>query len=302
MKDQILNILEDYALSILEKNKLIDSLFGIDYSAIESGLCDFNICNAYINQLEVDGLNTAYSDIYQLISLIEYGTTIVDVGAGYCRLALFISVFRPDIHIICIDFIASRMKNAKNFITKNKISNVVFINQDISHVILKQTINYFFFYFPVCDELKIFLRNNLKKNHSLIAIESHGDFFDFIENELIGYESCYSIPLSIQRHHNELRIYKLINQKELIEFENYFYKLLNKIKENRSCDFNHQSLRLSSFVFIRMKEYKNIKIIFKNGEAIDLKSLHNSYFNQYQLETCSPRRVYKYSDVLKFTL
>lgn len=298
MKDEILKILEDKNLSVLEQNKQIDSFFGIDY-VVETKF-KHQSPEAYKDQLTIDGLNTAYIDIYKLVTFLKKDSVILDVGAGYCRFALLMSIFRPDILIVSIDFVNERMKKAIQFTSHHHIKNVLFFNEDISSFKLEIDIDYLFFYFPVCDQLKFFIENNLKNDHSIIAIESHGDFFDFVDNELIGFEVVNSFPLSITRHDCDMRIYQYINHSKFLEFERIFCQQRDELMNKQKLKFTNHNLQLSTYIFIKMRKIDNVKVSFKNGEVYDIKSLQNSYFEQYQIESKDPRRVYKYSEILHF--
>ena len=183
----------------VEFNKKLDNFFGISSTQTEKDL-DTSLKSNYKGEVDSDGLNTFYADILSIESMLGEAKHIVDVGSGYCRVGLFLAIRNSSLKITCIESQSSRLKAAIKFKEKYNLNNLEILNEDISNVSCLHA-DTFFFYFPVCDQVRSFLLNNMVfSSSSIIAIESHGDFFDFLCTDFPGLEVVDEKRLVAPRH------------------------------------------------------------------------------------------------------
>jgi hypothetical protein len=283
----------------LALNKKIDDFFAINFSKSEQDI-SLSKPSHYKDEVLMDGLSTFYYDMLGIEKLLSSKSHLVDVGSGHCRLALFLAMRNKDLTITCLENQASRMQAAKKFAKVHNLSNIKFVEGDISEI-KNLKADFYYFYFPVCSQLKQFLTKNvIGTNAYVIATESHGDFFNFINDELVGFEKTTSFKLVAPRHNRECQIWSMINEQQLETFNKQYDELNTLLHAKKTVEYLHTTNRFSTFILNSLNPAT--KVEFSNGDIVLLAELTREYFSQYQLVSLAPRRVYKFSNIRKLLL
>lgn len=164
----------------------------------------------HYNQTPLEALQTSYEDLYAISKHLPQGSTICDLGAGHCTMALLYSNIRPDIKTISIEYFPQRTEKAKKSLKNFK--NALIIHADLRKIELPKA-DYYFIYLPQTPLLHRILIHLKKKEAQLIVIESHGDVFDFLK-ELSWIRSIRSVDLVQVRHHQKAYFYQLYNTQD----------------------------------------------------------------------------------------
>ena len=132
--------------------------------------------------------------------------TWVDLGAGYGHTVLEYRRSFPDRRSIGVEWEAPRIEEARKLAGLAGLP-VELIQGDLLHCPIPPG-DTFFFYFPqghVLDRVLSDLSGRL--DFTLVAIESHGDFFSRLQRES-WLELRAEIPLKSKRHHPCARLYR----------------------------------------------------------------------------------------------
>ena len=247
---KILNkLLNNKSLSITELNDLsvdqvislekqLDEFFQLKYKEIESKLLSQKnnySSDSYIeNELESNALNNSYLDFYKMaLSLnIQEHESFVDLGAGYCKAGLSISLFNPNIKVQCLEFVKERVLSAREASKKLDKHNAHFIVQDLlDHQLELPIANYYFIYLPNGKLLESLLKRLklISKSFSfkLIVIESHGELVNRIRLESSWLEPPQSkLKTMLPRHDNQIYVFQTrAHHKATSELESSIHKL-----------------------------------------------------------------------------
>lgn len=285
----------------LNLNKMLDDFFEISFNSSESAI-DTTFDAHYKNEVESDGLNTFYADILLIEELLGDAKHIVDVGAGYCRVGLMLAIRNPNLKITCIENQPSRVSAALMFKQHYQLDNLEIKVTDIQKV-ENLDADIFFFYFPVCEKLRQFFLNNINLNKSsIIAIESHGDFFDFLETDFPGIEVIGERSLIAPRLNPYIKKWRLVNKEKFNKVHAYANGICDHLKLIRKVEFSYVDDSNSSVLIDKLRLLSQVRIEFTNGDIVELSSLSKCYFELYQLESNSPRRVYKFNQITRLLL
>lgn len=196
-----------------ELDKEISTLLKINYEREESKAKENNRHNVaneflYLNDLNPLALNTSWFDVYSILEHINKEQpskliTLLDLGAGNCRLAIIAHLFFPNIRILSVEAVGERMTRAIE-ICQN--SHHIFYDHYFEEIAEELDFDYLFLYFP---NGKVFegILETLKKytfNFSILCIESHGEMINRLSFERSWLETKQSIKLLAPRHNPHL--------------------------------------------------------------------------------------------------
>lgn len=122
-------------------------------------------------------LQTPYSEIRHMCELLNPlpGSSVVDLGAGYGRMGLVLSLLYPEVHFLGYEYVPERVKEGRRILEKYHCHHAQLIAQDLleENFVLPQAEYYFLYDFGTVSHIKKVL--NLlsviseKKNFKLIA-------------------------------------------------------------------------------------------------------------------------------------
>lgn len=278
----------------LRLNKKLDDFFEISFSTSESSI-DTSLEAHYKGEVESDGLNTFYADILWIEELLGDTKHLVDVGAGYCRVGLMLAIRNPNLKITCIENQPSRVAAALKFKQAHQLDNLEIVIADIEEVKLLKA-DTFFFYFPVCEQVRKFISTHIN-NSPIIAIESHGDFFEFLKNDFPGIKVIDERTLIAPRLDPKIKKWKLVDKENFNKVHAYANDICDKLNLTKKVKFSYLDNVFSSVLIDKLRSLSQVKIEFINGDKVALSKLNKCYFKLYQLESTGPRRVYKYNQI-----
>lgn len=220
-------------------------------------------------------LLTSLLDLENIFKSPEVSGIFCDLGAGFAQTCLYYSSLFKDRHSIAIEFVKERLDKAIAKANELNIRNITFLNQDLLTCELPHA-DVYFIYFSTGIVLNRVLNELMIKNNDfhLIAIESHGDLIDRLDDEM-GLLKIREIPLIQERHYPNAVIYKKIAKK--IDINSHDYSYLNKIiciKENElmfwASTQEMSFLKKDHFNLkkpLRTINWKNVVGIFKIDEV-----------------------------------
>lgn len=94
-------------------------------------------------------LQTPYHELKRICELLHPppGSTLVDLGAGYGRLGLILSVLYPEVNFIGIEYVKERVLEGQRVLNKHNCSNALLIQQDLTHKdFILPSAEYYFLY------------------------------------------------------------------------------------------------------------------------------------------------------------
>jgi len=269
IKDTILNILNANTRGnhsqLTENDKEIESLLGLNFESSEAlakeVFANNNLADLYLDGINTLALNTSWVDIYQLLKKIEHAdrvSTICDLGAANCRIALIAHMFFPKIRVISIEPVAQRMKRAQEVCAD---THHLFLPNYFEKVADQIKFDYVFLYFPngrvferVLSKLK-----SLDFKYSILCIESHGEMINRLHFESSWLEAKPLLELNAPRHNPYLYLFEKVN-KPSKSLESKFYQLRDHSGEFAVTDNHGEWLASSS----------NCEFYFDSLEAINI--------------------------------
>lgn len=180
--------------------------------------------NGRYKDLDRRALYTDFEDLENIFKSQYVKGVWLDLGGGSGRTCLLYSFLTSEKSInIEIDSarsqVADKMASDFNLPVKNYCEDL--LNCDL------QKADTFFLYFPtgpVLDRVLDVL--SMRRDFSLVVIESHGDLIPRIEKER-GYELVEKIPLKSQRHYPYAHIYQ--KRKIINEFSPHKLSFINEL-------------------------------------------------------------------------
>lgn len=150
--------------------------------------------------LTPEALCTSHGDLDRIFRHPLVSGTWVDLGSGYGHTVNYYKEVFPEKMSIGVERELSRLSVAR------ERGAGLFIEGDLLHCDIPEG-NVYFLYFPQGHVLDRILSVLMKrKSFTLIAVESHGDFFPRLDKE--SWLSCRGeVPLDSQRHNPSARIY-----------------------------------------------------------------------------------------------
>lgn len=104
--------------------------------------------------LDFQILQSTYHDLYQIFEHIKprKNETIIDLGAGYGRLGLFLHHFYPETHFLGLELVSERVDEAKRIYHDYQLKNKEMIVSDLSHLTDLPEGDFYFIYDFGSDE------------------------------------------------------------------------------------------------------------------------------------------------------
>lgn len=170
----------------------------------------------YASELLPEALYTSIKDWEKILTWVQTNSPqskLIDLGAGEARGTLLASTHFKELSVTSIEANSERFQHTINYLKERELyqNNIIsddFLNTDLT------SYDCFFLYLPVGESLyQIFEKlTELKKEISIIAIESHGDLLPFIE-DYFDIQPQEKIPLTDSRHNEFAHIYQIRNFK-----------------------------------------------------------------------------------------
>ncbi len=180
--------------------------------------------------LQQEALLTSSADYRSIFMAIPRASHYLELGSGYGVGPLIYHHLYPDSHATGIEFEFARFEASILLRDQLKFNRVDFIHADLLTCELPQA-DLYFLYFPtghVLDRILYLLGTRLT-SFLLIAIESHGDLFARLEQE-VWLSVEMEIPLESQRHSPCARVYRKHAVKERSFHDYSFQDLYFQIK------------------------------------------------------------------------
>lgn len=117
-----------------EHSALVDAWLGFTVDAIESDLVRPEGDRNYWIGLAPRALQTPYTELRYLLELLklEPGETIVDLGAGYGRMAFVVGRHAPEVRFIGYEVVPERVREAKRCLARLEDSNTEIVEADLA--------------------------------------------------------------------------------------------------------------------------------------------------------------------------
>ena len=261
-------------------NLEIDKLFQIESYALESK--DYDSKHFYTDGLtSADALYTDYQDLLQIHKLlIALGVkSFCDLGAGIGRAKLLFDYLKSPFQSYSIEFVKERhYEGLKSHKKLNLPFPEGFQNSNLLTCPPPQCDAYFI-YLPVGEVLEKTLAALesifLNKSCYIIAIESHGDLLNYLEDTHDHFKLIEKIPLKAKRHHEQMCLYQWSPKKEKIPFWSHWKEFKNR---------------------------ENFQILVEDDQGTWLADLKDSQFGiqRHTVETQFPPRIIPLSQVKGF--
>lgn len=245
---------------VIDYDKALDSYFKIDFELEKKSEIKEENFYTHQNLLNEEALNTSYFDFYQILEALPPQSSIVDVGAGYARMALLNDYLGLSHKIISIEAVKERLVAAKSYCDKRH----EFVVQDILHENFHlPKADYYFLYLPTGRLFEKVLEEILQiaqtKKVRVIGIESHGNLIDFLTlNRVWLREMPLKLALSLPRHKNSIYFYESIDPLEVTQFNTRLEQ------DKKDVTFSSESLYLALSYF-KAKNYKALAKIVPIG-------------------------------------
>jgi hypothetical protein len=267
----------------------IDELIGHHPAKIEKELTADNENDAlYLTGLAPLVLNNSYADFFLLlknISIENEMATIIDIGAGHCRMAVLSKLFFPKLKVISIEPVAQRIPT---FPENKDIYPITF--SELPDTVIG---DYYFLYFPTGPILEEILRKIKSYQHqfSIIAIESHGELINRLKIESAWLEVIEYIKLTYPRHNPICYLFEKISESQITleelntKIENFSNALIDNdwIADTKELELHFDKEGIISFEFKfpprivekKLKEIDDIKFCSQEDFDEETKKLLN---------------------------
>src|SRR5690606_35107278 len=205
---------------ILQIDRELDLYFGIDISIEDQMKSQKDYFYTNENHLEQAALNTSYFDFYQILKNLPKNSTIVDLGAGYARMALLNKLFNFGHRVVSIEGVGERLEAAKKYCGKEED----FLVQDMLHESFSlPEADAYFLYLPTGEVLEKILSHFLqmarRKQFRIYAIESHGNLIDHLWlNQAWMYDEEIDLVTSLPRHKEKIYSFYTIHPVSVEEY------------------------------------------------------------------------------------
>lgn len=191
MKSKLQNILEN------ENNKeaAIESLLDFYPSEIEKEI-ESNKEEIYAG-LDQRAFSTPFVDYYSILKDMNPNTTLVDLGAGYCKASILSQALKLPIKAVSVEYEKRRVDYAKKYLS-NPEDAIVF---DICSEKLPVADAYYL-YLPLGELIFTALEQLLERDKevALYVSEAHGDVIDFFLNTPRWFQLEKVMPSEAKRH------------------------------------------------------------------------------------------------------
>ena len=304
---------------IIEIDREIDHLFGIDFRLIESRVIPESDKASYTSiKIEDSALYNSYFDFYRLKQKLPLreGDHIVDLGSGYGRMKLLYNLLFPEIKVTAIEKIEKRMKPGFEALKSLNLPTDDFHCDDLQTCPLPKA-DYYFYYLPKGELLDIIMKRlediACYNPLTLITIESHGDLLEAFRCEYDWIKGdARKIPTKIPRHDPHFYFFKSYPPKTcqgiLRERKDELNQAFSILKDGEDLIF--QKLK-APFLFYLLKELGNnqsYEFLIDDqdiGQFDPYRWLGSTYGLQVGLgktiELLYPKRVVKLQDILFIT-
>lgn len=210
----------------------------LDHFSFDHSLVEKNVSEGKENYkgLMLKALYTSREDFFKIFAHPMIQGTFVDLGCGVGEGCLLYGSLFPERKAIGVEFEKPRLEVGEGFRIKHQLSNVHLVNEDLLKAEIPAGDTYFM-YFPTGIVLDRILKKLYESSRDfyLVAIESHGDFYNRLDLEN-WLEVVAQIPLSSSRHNSHARIYKRNHKKRsegLLPFSLSFEKQFLVIEDSK---------------------------------------------------------------------
>ncbi len=214
-------------ISVQEHSRLLDKFFGFEVEQIENELLrkakvilpdgNHKIWGHSLHDgqqtwvgLDLQTLQTPYHELVEICNFIRplHSSHVIDLGAGYGRLGLVLSLLFPDVRFLGLEFVPERVQEGSRIYSLFNCSNAKLIQQDLSDEKFMLPIAEYYFIYDYGNLAEI--RNTLKQLEGIV----HQKKFKVIARgkgvrSLIQYEHPWLSQVFAPSHFENYSIYSM---------------------------------------------------------------------------------------------
>lgn len=191
----------------ISKDKLIDELFGIKGNIAISN----DDKELYAEGISNEALYTSYEDFFQIYNeLLNLKIkSFIDIGAGVARSKILFDILKSPWTNTAVEKANERIEQTQKIAKSLNLEHNNYIVEDATKIDYN-LYDAFFFYFPVSSSLNLIMNNilycaSIKETPTyVIAVESHGDFFNYLKSHCPWLKIVKTIKTKSNRHNENI--------------------------------------------------------------------------------------------------
>ncbi|MGK5087599.1 class I SAM-dependent methyltransferase [Bdellovibrionota bacterium FG-2] len=186
----------------------VDAWLGFETSPVESGLASPSLDQQFWQHLPPRSFQTPYTEIRQILHVLDPkpGSTLIDLGAGYGRMAFVVSRHYPEVRFIGYEAVEARVRESQRVLEQWPVLNAQMVCVDLSRpeFVLPFAENYFVFDFGSRQDVSKTL-DDLKQlsARGMLSVVARGR----LSRHLIDQEHPWLAQVVPPRHFAQFSIY-----------------------------------------------------------------------------------------------
>ncbi|MBD66410.1 MAG: hypothetical protein CME62_14460 [Halobacteriovoraceae bacterium] len=251
LRSQLQLIDAQFSFSSSEELDLqLDQFFGIKHELDEHAPAEF-----YPNTEQV-ALSTSYLDYFQILNTLPPGSTLVDLGAGYCRGTLLSHLLNLN---PCLSIEAHKKRTNQAISALKKLGyESTYIQAQRIEKCQHSSYQYFYIYFPLNKSLLKSLNTLLhtQSEVELFITEAHGESLPFF-NSLVETKLRTTFTSASKRHHADIHHYSFAKTKSSPPIvENLGSWFLHHLDEKLVIEYSyfHQLKKRKVSLFVSLED------------------------------------------------